>query len=400
MKYLKLFVDFEELMEALDDGERGRLFSAMLSYAREGAEPRLTGNERFLWPAARQQIDKTREQYEKTVAANTQNARKGGRPKAQKAVDLTARAEEEPAEEVRTEKAPEGEARAEEAQAEVPEPAPAGEARTEDAWAKLLERARKEKGREEVRAEEAPAGEAWAKLLERVQKEKDREEVRAEEARTEDAPAKVLPAEGAEVRQAVPAEEEIPLPGEEDAPPAEQAFLPGETAGFEEIPLPGEEDAPPAEQAFLPGEKTGTGEVLLPGETAGTGEVPLPEEDPGAAEKVPIPEELWAKPDLGIAIALPMPEGKPYPLFDYKVRQWEEKYPQVAVREELEKIQAWLLKNPQRRRDKNEIIPFILRWLEKNRRRAPASARRAKERPEPSFDLEEIRRLMLEDSGG
>ena len=374
MKYLKLFVDFEELMEALDDGERGRLFSAMLSYAREGAEPRLTGNERFLWPAARQQIDKTREQYEKTVAANTQNARKGGRPKAQKAVDLTARAEEEPAEEVRTEKAPEGEARAEEAQAEVPEPAPAGEARTEDAWAKLLERARKEKGREEVRAEEAPAGEAWAKLLERVQKEKDREEVRAEEARTEDAPAKVLPAEGAEVRQAVPAEEEIPLPGEEDAPPAEQAFLPGE--------------------------KTGTGEVLLPGETAGTGEVPLPEEDPGAAEKVPIPEELWAKPDLGIAIALPMPEGKPYPLFDYKVRQWEEKYPQVAVREELEKIQAWLLKNPQRRRDKNEIIPFILRWLEKNRRRAPASARRAKERPEPSFDLEEIRRLMLEDSGG
>ena len=67
MKYIKVFTDFLKLMEPLSDGERRRLFTAMLAYGADGAEPTLTGSERFLWPAARQIIDREAEAYEQKV---------------------------------------------------------------------------------------------------------------------------------------------------------------------------------------------------------------------------------------------------------------------------------------------------------------------------------------------
>lgn len=76
MKYLKIFVEFADYMEELDDAERGRLFTAMLRYARDGEAPALSGNERFLWAVAREQLDRMAEQYRKTCAANAANARK------------------------------------------------------------------------------------------------------------------------------------------------------------------------------------------------------------------------------------------------------------------------------------------------------------------------------------
>ena len=76
VKYLKIFVEFEEYIQALDDGEKGRLFAAMLAYARDGQEPELPGNERFLWPVARQQLKNAAAQYQKVCAANSANARR------------------------------------------------------------------------------------------------------------------------------------------------------------------------------------------------------------------------------------------------------------------------------------------------------------------------------------
>ena len=76
MKYLKIFVEFEEYIQILDDGEKGRLFAAMLAYARDGQEPELPGNERFLWPVARQQLKNAAAQYQKVCAANSANARR------------------------------------------------------------------------------------------------------------------------------------------------------------------------------------------------------------------------------------------------------------------------------------------------------------------------------------
>ena len=55
--YLQIFADKEELLEPFDDAERGRLLTAMLSYALHDEEMVLTGNERYIWPVFKQMID-------------------------------------------------------------------------------------------------------------------------------------------------------------------------------------------------------------------------------------------------------------------------------------------------------------------------------------------------------
>ena len=58
MTYIKVFVDNLEALEPLGDAERGRLFTSLLTYARTGEAPQLGGNERFLFPMMRAQIDR------------------------------------------------------------------------------------------------------------------------------------------------------------------------------------------------------------------------------------------------------------------------------------------------------------------------------------------------------
>ena len=70
MKYLKVFVDFADKIEILGDAERGRLFKAMLEYASSGAEPDLRGNERFIWPTAKSEIDRQAESYKSICETN------------------------------------------------------------------------------------------------------------------------------------------------------------------------------------------------------------------------------------------------------------------------------------------------------------------------------------------
>lgn len=67
MKYLKVYTDFVQSMEPLSDAERGRLFTAMLEYAEQGTEPDLRGNERFVWPTAKQNIDRQKSSYKNKV---------------------------------------------------------------------------------------------------------------------------------------------------------------------------------------------------------------------------------------------------------------------------------------------------------------------------------------------
>lgn len=70
MKYLKIFTDFAEKVDQLNDAEVGRLFRAMLVYAETGTEQDLKGNERFLWSTARQEINRQRESYENMCSTN------------------------------------------------------------------------------------------------------------------------------------------------------------------------------------------------------------------------------------------------------------------------------------------------------------------------------------------
>ena len=80
MKYLKVWTSFREVMKPLSDDEKGRLFVMMLIYAESFTEPEdFTGNERFVWPAAKQLIDLT---YSENIKQR-ENGKKGGRPKTQ-----------------------------------------------------------------------------------------------------------------------------------------------------------------------------------------------------------------------------------------------------------------------------------------------------------------------------
>lgn len=84
MKYLKVFTDFAEAIEPLSEAERGRLFTAMLQYASTGETAELKGAERFVWPTAKQNIDRTRVEAERNAACGS----KGGRPKKPAETDL------------------------------------------------------------------------------------------------------------------------------------------------------------------------------------------------------------------------------------------------------------------------------------------------------------------------
>ena len=77
MEYLKIWCSFSEIIEPLNDSERGRLFTAMLEYAESGVLPDFKGNERYVWPAAKQNIDRARGESDRLQV----NGQKGGRPR-------------------------------------------------------------------------------------------------------------------------------------------------------------------------------------------------------------------------------------------------------------------------------------------------------------------------------
>ena len=272
VKYLKIFVEFEEYIQALDDGEKGRLFAAMLAYARDGQEPELPGNERFLWPVARQQLKNAAAQYQKVCAANSANARRrGGVPPVSR-------------------------------------------------------------------------------------------------------PTR-------------------PLQGLGQSEESQQ--VPGDLASEEEGEVP---HVPPCP----PGELGGEGSFSVQGPQ-------LSEE--ATAEAVALEDRSarlgGLEPLGGRAIcALPLGDGVDYPIFDWKAAEWARQFPGADVPAQLAKMRVWLLAHPERRKRKQEIIPFVLRWLEKAQKAkrppvrpaAPAASMAGAE--PPSFNLEAIRQLMLENSGG
>lgn len=80
-KYIKIFYDFIESTAALSDEEIGRLIIGMLSYAKDGDIPCFAGNESFLFPVFKAQIDRDRDTYVEKSKSLSENGKKGGRPK-------------------------------------------------------------------------------------------------------------------------------------------------------------------------------------------------------------------------------------------------------------------------------------------------------------------------------
>lgn len=84
-EYVKLWVSYESYFEAFSDVEVGRLVRAMIKYRVSREEPKFNGNERFIWPAIRRDIDESLQAQEATSAVRSEAGKQGGRPKAKKA---------------------------------------------------------------------------------------------------------------------------------------------------------------------------------------------------------------------------------------------------------------------------------------------------------------------------
>ena len=76
--YVKAFFFWIEQVSALEDDEKGRLFVAILEYARSGEVPDMQGRESILFPVFKSQIDRDMESSVK----QSENGKKGGRPRA------------------------------------------------------------------------------------------------------------------------------------------------------------------------------------------------------------------------------------------------------------------------------------------------------------------------------
>jgi hypothetical protein len=77
MKRLIVDTDFVYDMEELGDAERGRLFTALLEYAGQGKEPDFRGNERYLWSAAKKNVDKMAEKEARNAQKRSEAGKKG-----------------------------------------------------------------------------------------------------------------------------------------------------------------------------------------------------------------------------------------------------------------------------------------------------------------------------------
>jgi len=81
ISFVCLYLDYLETLTPYTDAERGRLMMAMLNYAAHGLVPEFTGNERYIWPSLKGQIDRDKKNYADRCEKNRINGAKGGRPR-------------------------------------------------------------------------------------------------------------------------------------------------------------------------------------------------------------------------------------------------------------------------------------------------------------------------------
>lgn len=76
IEYFCAYHSYLDSMEELNDTERGRLFTACLIYSKTGEAPQLRGNERFVFPTLKAQIDRDKAVYDSRCKKNSDNIRK------------------------------------------------------------------------------------------------------------------------------------------------------------------------------------------------------------------------------------------------------------------------------------------------------------------------------------
>ena len=81
MNYVKIHIDALLAYRRLTDTEFGRAIRCVLQYMADGTDPNLDGKVGIMYDVLREQVDRDRNAYDKRVAAQTENGKKGGRPR-------------------------------------------------------------------------------------------------------------------------------------------------------------------------------------------------------------------------------------------------------------------------------------------------------------------------------
>lgn len=81
IEYFLCYHSYARKLAKLSDQEVGRLFRALLEYSEHGECPELTGRESIAFDFIADDIDRAKEAYEKKCETNSENGKKGGRPK-------------------------------------------------------------------------------------------------------------------------------------------------------------------------------------------------------------------------------------------------------------------------------------------------------------------------------
>lgn len=78
------------------------------------------------------------------------------------------------------------------------------------------------------------------------------------------------------------------------------------------------------------------------------------------------PAALFVEPPV---ISLPLNDGSEREVTESEVREWEQLYPLVDVRQELRSMLGWIRADPKRRKTKNGVNRFINGWLSRTQDR-------------------------------
>lgn len=131
---------------------------------------------------------------------------------------------------------------------------------------------------------------------------------------------------------------------------------------------------------------------------------PIQSESESESESKDSPERQASSRPPAVCL-LPLNTGEEYPVTAEQVKEWANLYPAVDITQELNAMRGWCLANPRKRKTKSGILKFINSWLSKEQnsgwKKLPTqnSGTTTNNHPtESSFDLDEIKRFMEENS--
>lgn len=75
-----------------------------------------------------------------------------------------------------------------------------------------------------------------------------------------------------------------------------------------------------------------------------------------------------------IFIKVPLISGEEYPITHDLIEEYRVLYPSVDIEQEMRKIRAWALSNPQKRKTNRGVLRFVNNWLSKEQDRGSSSS--------------------------